>query len=223
VLEVGAGEGGLAAWLAARVDYTGVEPDAQSRARAAARLNAIGRGRMLASLPQAGALRFDLVCAFEVLEHIDDAAAALRLWSEHTAPGGYLLISVPAHSSRFGASDRFVGHFRRYDRDGLARLLEANDYDVVRWTSYGAGLGHAIERLRNQLLKRTSTTVTPVEGTALSGRLYQPKSTLRVVLKYVVALPFRIAQAPFAATEIGIGYVVLARRREVRSTQGTQR
>jgi hypothetical protein len=43
--------------------------------------------------------------------------------------------------------------------------------------------------------------------------LLQPQTAARVVLNYLIALPFRVLQTPFRSTDIGIGYVVLARAR----------
>jgi hypothetical protein len=110
-------------------------------------------------------------------------------------------------------SDRYVGHFRRYDCGALRALLETEGFEILQWHSYGAGLGHAVDRLRNVLLNRRAATSTAAEGTALSGRLFQPESTARALLNYLVALPFRVLQLPFASSDIGIGYVILARRR----------
>lgn len=212
ILEVGAGEGALGAWLARRFDYLGVEPDDASRGVAVSRLRAVGRGEMCRALPDAGA-RFDVVCAFEVLEHIREDAVALRSWRERLEPRGHLLVSVPAHASRYGISDRYVGHFRRYDRAVLQQLLEKEGFEIVAWRSYGAGLGHALDGIRNLLLSRRAASGSAAEGTALSGRLFQPQSRARAWLNYLIALPFRVLQQPFGFTDIGIGYVVLARRR----------
>jgi SAM-dependent methyltransferase len=210
VLEIGAGEGALGGWLAQRYEYVGVEPDARARAVAVARTG--GKPMMRAALEDSDAGGVDLVCAFEVLEHIERDAEALVHWRRRLQPRGWLLISVPAHASRFGASDRYVGHFRRYDRESLRPVLETAGFEIVDWRSYGAGLGHVIERVRNRLLSRRAAT-SAAEGTALSGRLFQPRSNVRVWLNYLAALPFRVAQLPFASTDVGIGYVVLARLR----------
>jgi hypothetical protein len=96
----------------------------------------------------------------------------------------------------------------------LRRLLEAEGFQILQWHSYGVGLGHLVDAARNRLLKRRSRRSAAEEGTALSGRLFQPTTTARVFLNYGVAMPFRVLQAPFAPTEIGIGYVVLARLKQ---------
>ena len=67
--------------------------------------------------------RYDNVVALDVIEHIEDDAAAVRAMRDALAPGGTLLITVPAVSRLYGPKDVAIGHFRRYDRDQLAGLL----------------------------------------------------------------------------------------------------
>jgi SAM-dependent methyltransferase len=57
---------------------------------------------------------FDLVCAFDIVEHVDDDEAALSELSRVAAPGATFLLSVPLHPSHWTAFDDFVGHRRRY-------------------------------------------------------------------------------------------------------------
>ena len=68
---------------------------------------------------------FDSVMAFEVLEHIKDDGKALARWRRCLKPGGRLIISVPAHQSKWDASDVWAGHFRRYEKSQLKSLLGA--------------------------------------------------------------------------------------------------
>jgi cyclopropane fatty-acyl-phospholipid synthase-like methyltransferase len=213
VLEIGSGEGALGAWLARRYEYLGVEPDERSRHVAQARLRAVGRGEVVDRLAQGAHLSYDAVCAFEVLEHIEDDRQALAAWREHLVPRGFLLLSVPAHAERFGPSDRYVGHFRRYDRAHLRERLEGAGFEIVRCQSYGAGLGQLLDAVRNAMLRRRPAMSRVEERTAGSGRLFQPRGAAHVVFNHMVALPFRLLQTPLAGTDIGIGYVVLARLR----------
>lgn len=216
VLEIGAGEGGIGAWLAHRYDYRGVEPDADSRATAHGRIASAGRGHVVEQLTDLGDQRFDLACAFEVLEHIDDDVKALEQWREYLQPAGWLLLSVPAHQDRFSPRDELVGHFRRYERDVLTDRLEQAGFSVVTFSSYGAGLGNALERGRDIMARRAGRRVT-ASGTAeersgSSGRYLQPKRRAAGLIYASVAAPGRLLQLPFARTDIGTGYVVLAHR-----------
>jgi len=219
VLEIGAGEGGLGSWLARHYTYTGVELDDQSRAAAEARIAAEGHGTINARLADVADRDFDIVCAFEVLEHIEDDALALKQWREYLRPSGWLLLSVPAHQDHYGAADELVGHYRRYERETFRTRLENAGFDVVRFSSYGAGFGHVLQKVRNVLAARVLANKgeegdTPEERTSGSGRLFQPRRVATAVACATLAAPARLVQAPFAGSDLGTGYVVLARRSE---------
>lgn len=109
VLEIGCGQGALGARLAGRARYLGVEPDGRSYQRAAQRVvPAGGQVRNCTDDELPAGERADLVCAFEVLEHLADDLAAVRRWLSRVRPGGHLLLSVPADPAAFGPSDVLV-------------------------------------------------------------------------------------------------------------------
>jgi SAM-dependent methyltransferase len=212
-LEIGCGGGGFGARLATRYDYLGIEPDRVCAAVARDRLHAIGCGEVQNTaaefLPDR---QFDLVCAFEVLEHIENDRAALHAWARLVRPGGWLLLSVPAGQDRYGPWDELVGHLRRYEPSGLAELLTEAGFAHVRIRRYGFPLGYALEPARNVVARRRlarSPGQTITERTAASGRQLQPSAGLAGALSRWATAPFRFAQRAFPGA--GTGLVAAAR------------
>jgi len=214
VLEIGCGQGAMGARLARRGRYLGVEPDAASAAVAEARVSAAG-GRVLrgdhTAVPAGSA--YDLVCAFEVLEHIKDDAAALADWVGFVRPGGRLLLSVPAFGARYGPTDEQIGHYRRYEPDELgARLGEAGLVEV-RVVVYGWPLGEVMEAVRNRVDRRrlaAARELTLEQRTAASGRTFQPPNATVGRAVQVATTPFRYLQR--LAPSRGTGLVAVGTR-----------
>lgn len=95
---------------------------------------------------------FDSVLCFNVLEHIPDDASTLRAACELLAPGGRLLLLVPAHPVLFGEVDRRIGHVRRYRRKPLEQLLREVGFETeaVRYVNPVGALGWLVTfRLRS--------------------------------------------------------------------------
>jgi SAM-dependent methyltransferase len=211
MLEVGCGLGAMGARLAQRFDYLGVETDEASARVARERLAAAPGGRVLHASFDAIEGRFDVVCAFEVLEHLEDDVAALRGWRALLRPGGRLVISVPAYQCRFGPGDEMVGHYRRYDPDALTRLLERVGFDHVTLHLYGFPLGQLSHTLRDLLARRRGVSGSRAERTAGSGRLLQPESRWQGAATSAIAAPFGLLQRLAPARRRGIGIVASAR------------
>lgn len=216
VLEVGCGQGGFAARLAQDYDYVGVEPDASSCTVAQRRLaEAGGRGEVRQG--DLGALRdgelFDVVCAFEVIEHIEDDHAAMREWASRLHPGGTLLLSTPAWQRRFGAADEMVGHHRRYDPPVLRDLLTGAGLVEVELVHFGTPLGYVLEAGRNaagrRRLAQGATAASKAERSDASGRTLQPTTAFAAGAARLGTLPFRGVQRLFPRT--GPGLIARAR------------
>jgi SAM-dependent methyltransferase len=90
--------------------------------------------RASSALPFA-AQSFDVVCAFEVLEHIPDDGQALREIARVLRPGGAFFLSVPVDPRRFTYFDTVCGHVRRYEADALAAQLLAHGLRIERWAT----------------------------------------------------------------------------------------
>jgi SAM-dependent methyltransferase len=205
VLEIGTGLGAFGAMLNERFDYLGLEPDERCQRLA----NARTQGRVLRRAIEDHDGTYDLVCAFEVLEHTEDDVAALRLWGQHTR--AWILVSVPMNPERFGPTDVHAGHFRRYTREGLEATLRESGFVPHTIAAYGFPAGYLLETGRNVLVSRRASARSLNDRTAASGRWLQPPPFMRA-LTWAIALPMRVVQRPFASGEQGTGLVALARR-----------
>ena len=80
---------------------------------------------------------FDLVCALDIVEHVDDEDGALSELSRVAAPGAAFLLSVPLHPAQWTAFDDFVGHRRRYEPSRLREKLDEHGFAVEQSAVYG--------------------------------------------------------------------------------------
>jgi SAM-dependent methyltransferase len=217
LLEVGCGQGGFAVRLARRFRYVGIDLDEVSVGAAKRRLEAHGVSGDL-RVGDLGVVdpteAFDVVCAFEVLEHLEDDGAALEAWVDKLVLGGSLIVSVPAGSHRYAEWDEYAGHFRRYDAPQLIDLFQQAGLADAHATVYGWPFGYLLEGVRNGLARRRgadSSGGSFEERTAASGRFLTLPDGARAVVPYVVAKPFAVVQRLQPAR--GTGLVVSGRRR----------
>lgn len=79
---------------------------------------------------------FDVVGAFDMIEHIDDDVAVLQQMRQAAKPGGGVVVTVPQHPSLWTSVDRAALHKRRYSRAELADKATQAGLQVVRMTSF---------------------------------------------------------------------------------------
>lgn len=222
LVEVGCGSGSILHELALRSeDAVGIETSSRARALAAS-IACSGRGKQrIVEAPDSEWRRDrNLVCAFDVLEHIEHDDAAIAEWSSWLTKAGALCISVPAHQERWGAGDEWAGHWRRYDKSRLESLLAANGFSIEHIECYGFPLGNLTEWYgerfyRRELLQRNGG-VSKAEATGESGvdRNYYVKKFAWLDSR-LGRMAFRLANAMqrlASRTDWGTGYLVLARK-----------
>src|SRR5574338_673900 len=130
ILEIGCGTGHNLPMLGQFGQVDALELDEEARSIAEDRL---GRAVMSAPLPELSGVAegsYDLVAAFDVIEHIDDDRAALASIARRLKPGGKFVMTVPAHQWMWSAHDVVNHHKRRYSRRALRALVEGSSLSL---------------------------------------------------------------------------------------------
>ena len=132
ILEIGCGTGHNLAMLGEFGHVDALELDDEARSLAEARL---GRSVMSAPLPELTGVadrHYDLIGAFDVIEHIDDDASAIGSIAAKLKPGGKFVMTVPANRCMWSAHDVVNHHKRRYSRRALKQLIESSPLQLER-------------------------------------------------------------------------------------------
>jgi len=176
VLEVGSGTGGNLDILAEFGSVSGLEMDANALAMSVERTSGrfdIRHGRCPDDIPfpEGG---FDLICFLDCLEHISDDVGALGRMHPLLAPGGSIIVTVPAYQWLWSAHDAFLHHHRRYDRASLTRCAQAAGFRIERITYFNTLLFPlaVAARLCDRLLRRKRSTGDAVPAEPLNTALY---------------------------------------------------
>ena len=135
---------------------------------------------------------FDVVCALDILEHLDDDAAAARELHRVCKPGGTVIAFVPAYSILWGYNDEYSHHKRRYNATQLNSLLRGAGFTISESGYFNAVLflPTLVARLVQRALPRLTqgmehaTRPSPLNG--LLTRIFQ----LEVPILRRRALPF---------------------------------
>jgi SAM-dependent methyltransferase len=80
---------------------------------------------------------FDLVCAFDIVEHIENDRQSFRELGRVAKDDATVIFSVPLHPARWSAFDAFVGHVRRYDPEDLLAILGEHFFVLERSAGFG--------------------------------------------------------------------------------------
>ena len=139
ILEVGCGPGGNIEMLGRFGHVVPMEPDAACRSYIKAKF---GLDALAGALPDDVdvAADFDLVCAFDVVEHLDHDHGSLVRLRSLVRPSGFLIATVPAYQWMWSRHDSVHHHKRRYTRGGLETLVQNAGFELVRSTYFNSAL-----------------------------------------------------------------------------------
>jgi SAM-dependent methyltransferase len=193
ILDVGCGTGANLLMLSKYGDAEGV--DVSEDALAFCRERGLEKVKLGAGeeLPYEDGT-FDLVTAFDVVEHMDDDLAGLTEMRRVLRPGGRVLLFVPAFMFLWGLQDDVSNHRRRYRLPELRRVLEQAGFEVERTTYANITFFLPILFIR-KLMRLTglkASTENNINVTALNGFLRRLFGTESWILRYM-NLPFGVS------------------------------
>ncbi|OAN76930.1 hypothetical protein A8B82_14545 [Sulfitobacter sp. EhC04] len=222
VVDIGCGPAALLAELAAKgFDAVGVDRAQPALDLAARFATSDSPMRLQAELDPDWRGSFDLALSFEVIEHLEEDVQAMAEWREYLKPGGRLILSTPAHPSRWNAADVWAGHMRRYTRKGLTEAVTSAGFAIEKIECYGFPLANVMEVWRARAYGKALEKAAKSDKSAhdLTDESGSDRSVESRFWKLFASLPMTTAmrlanqiQRPFLQTDLGNGYLVLARK-----------
>jgi SAM-dependent methyltransferase len=179
ILEIGSGTGGNLDMLSAFGHVSAVEMDPAARAITEQKTQgryAISAGFFPDDIPLFDQ-KFDLICLFDVLEHIEEDVATLTAAKGLLADGGRILLTVPACGWMWGPHDEFLHHKRRYSASALRRKIGTARLRPDKLSYFNTFLFPlaAAMRIKDKLIgskKSSGTGIPPAPVNALFRQLF---------------------------------------------------
>jgi SAM-dependent methyltransferase len=164
----------------------------------------------------------DLISCFEVLEHIEDDGCAVRTIYSWLKPGGYAIISVPAHMRMWGSDDNVYGHVRRYERQQLVDLFKQNGFSLVQFSAYGFPWMNILKKIRELQVRVHPPRFYTSSHTAEVGTKHSGVGFFRSGIWYLLFNPltfYPLVQFSklFHRLDIAEGYFLVAQRPTISS------
>ena len=196
ILEIGSGTGGNLQMLSSFGQVSALEMDATARSIASEKTGGrfdIRAGYCPTDIPFAGE-KFDLICLFDVLEHIDEDVDTLIALKGLLAKEGRVLVTVPAYCWLWSAHDKFLHHKRRYSTDELRQKVADAGYEITKFSYFNTVLFPlaVIVRLKDRLMGNTSASGTGIPP-ALINQLFAGLFGIERLLLRKFNLPFGVS------------------------------
>lgn len=186
ILEVGSGTGGNLNMLSTFGRVSSMEMDATARSLAIEKTGGrfdIRSGYCPTDIPFHGE-KFDLICLFDVLEHIEEDLETLISMKNFLAGQGRIIVTVPAYQWLWGAHDDFLHHKRRYSAAGMRKTISLTGFRLEKMSYFNTLLFPlaAVVRLKDRFLKNSLASGTGSLPTFINTPLRQIFGTERFLL-----------------------------------------
>jgi SAM-dependent methyltransferase len=144
---------------------------------------------------------FDLVCAFDVIEHVENDAAGVKEMKRVCKPGGIICITVPAFMQLWSHHDVVNEHYRRYAMSGLLKLFKDDNGHIIYKTYFNSILFIPIYlfRLLSKIIpdkfirKGAGSDFTVFKEESLVNKVFYSIFNFEKKLMAVVTFPFGVS------------------------------
>jgi SAM-dependent methyltransferase len=194
IVEIGAGTGGNIAMLE---QFGEVQPIEMSDLARQIAWEKTGREFLYGYLPDnipVAPSSVDLICLFDVLEHVDEDEASLAAMRRLLKPGGRILLTVPAHQWMWSTHDVGLHHMRRYSRRLLRNRIKQADYRIEKLTYINSALFPVavLARLADRLRRSDVASGQSMPPQPLNAAMKALFSAERMIVPNA-ALPFGVS------------------------------
>ena len=138
--------------------------------------------------------KFDLICLFDVLEHIEEDFSTLVALHTLIADGGNILVTVPAYQWLWSRHDEFLHHKRRYSAQQLRQKIAAAGLRIDKISYFNTLLFPlaVVARFKDRLMGAASASGSAIPADPLNSLLYKIFSAERHLLGKA-SLPFGVS------------------------------
>ena len=208
IIDVGSGGGAVAQALQEFGHVTACDIDVRCAASVARRPGMSFAYGTAEAIPFADG-SFDLVTAFDVLEHLDDDVRALREMARVVSPVGLIAVTVPAYGWLWGRQDEISHHRRRYTGRSLRKAITAAGLSPRRLTAFNSILfpGIAAVRIARRLAGRLGDGQPTPDPAGLSSDFSMTKPG---PLNDLLAATFSAEAAALRVVDLPIGVSLIA-------------
>lgn len=159
--------------------------------------------------------KYDVIFCLEMLEHVKNDSLAIKNMFRLLKPGGKLIISSPAHMSKWSEIDTIKGHYRRYERQEIISKMKDAGFKSFQIFTYGFPFLSLVRKFSSsgKMIKSTTKNKNKdIKGQESSiQQEYNPKLKVLVANPILLFPIFKIMDK-FLQTDLGFGYLVIAKK-----------
>jgi SAM-dependent methyltransferase len=154
-----------------------------------------------------------------VLEHIKEDKLFVEKISKLAKAKDYFILSIPAHSGLYSSQDRIAGHYRRYDRNEIEKLLSNSGFNILRIYSIGFPVSNFYVWIYNKYLKllkkgrKINIKNTRITGIGNYRRHFPFLARISAGLLFPVLTLLLKLDFFFHRTDLGTHYIILTQKR----------